>query len=111
MLGVYGTVAYTVARRTFDIGMRMALGAEKGRIMREVSVGAAKLGAWGVVVGVVLSLMMVQLVRSMLVGVGTSDPVSLGGAVGVLMLTVVVAAFVPGWRATRVNPMGALRME
>ncbi len=111
MLGVYGTVAYTVARRTFDIGMRMALGAEKGRIMREVLVGAAKLGAWGVVVGVGLSLMMAQLVKSMLVGVRTSDPVSLGGAVGLLLLTVVVAAFVPGWRATRVDPMVALRME
>jgi predicted permease len=109
MLGVYGTVAYSVAQRTFEIGIRMAFGAEKGSILGTVLAHAAILACCGVAVGLVLSLMMARLVTSMLVGVRPTDPVSLCVASLLLLLTALAAALAPGWRATHVDPMVALR--
>jgi putative ABC transport system permease protein len=111
MLGVYGTMAYSVAQQTFEIGMRMAFGAEKGAILRTVLEHAAKLAGWGIVAGLVLSLMLVRPVMAMLVEVHPMDPMSLGAASLLLLLTALAAAFVPGWKATRVDPMVALRTE
>jgi ABC-type antimicrobial peptide transport system permease subunit len=111
MLGVYGTMAYSVAKRTFEIGIRMAFGAEKGVILRGVLQHAAKLACYGIGVGVALSVMLGRLVANMLVGVQPMDPVSFGAAALLLVLTAVAAAFVPGWKATHVDPMTALRVE
>jgi putative ABC transport system permease protein len=109
MLGVYGTMAYTVAQRTFEIGVRMAFGAERGAILGTVLAHAAKLAGYGIAVGLVLSLLLARLVTSMLAGVRPTDPVSLGMASLLLLLTALVAALAPGWRATHVDPMVALR--
>lgn len=111
MLGVYGTMAYSVAKRTFEIGIRMAFGAEKSAILRGVLEHAAKLACYGIAAGVALSLILTRLVTSMLAGVRPIDPVSLVSAALLLVLTAVTAALVPGWRATRVDPMVALRTE
>jgi predicted permease len=111
MLGVYGTMAYSVAQRTFEFGIRMAFGAEKGAILHTVLEDAAKLACCGIAAGLVLSLLLARLVTSMLVGVGPTDPVSLGLAALLLLLTALAAAFVPGWKATRADPMAALRAE
>ena len=109
MLGVYGTMAYTVAQRTFEIGVRMAFGAERGAILSTVLTHAAKLACYGIAMGLVLSLLLARLVSSMLVGVRPTDPVSLGVASLLLLLTALAAALAPGWRATHVDPMVALR--
>ncbi len=109
MLGVYGTMAYTVAQRTFEIGVRMAFGAERSAILSAVLAHAAKLACYGIAVGLVLSLLLARLVTSMLVGVRPTDPVSLGVASLLLLLTALAAALAPGWRATHVDPMVALR--
>jgi putative ABC transport system permease protein len=109
MLGVYGTMAYTVAQRTFEIGVRMAFGAERGAILGTVLAHAAKLAGYGIAVGLVLSLLLARLVTSMLAGVRPNDPVSLGVASSLLLLTALAAALAPGWRATHVDPMVALR--
>jgi ABC-type antimicrobial peptide transport system permease subunit len=109
MLGVYGTVAYSVAQRTFEIGIRMAFGAEKGSILGTVLAHAAMLACCGIAVGLVLSLVLARLVTSMLVGVRPTDPVSLCVASLLLLLTALAAALAPGWRATHVDPMVALR--
>jgi putative ABC transport system permease protein len=109
MLGVYGTIAYTVAQRTFEIGVRMAFGAGKGAILRNVLAHAARLALIGIVIGVGLSLMLTRLIANMLVGVRPTDPLSLTIAASLLVSTALAAAFAPGWRATRVNPMTALR--
>jgi putative ABC transport system permease protein len=109
MLGVYGTMAYTVSQRTFEIGVRMAFGAERGAILGTVLAHAAKLAGYGIAVGLVLSLLLARLVTSMLAGVRPTDPVSLGVASVLLLLTALAAALAPGWRATRVDPMVALR--
>jgi putative ABC transport system permease protein len=110
-LGVYGTMAYSVTQRTFEIGIRMAFGAEKGSILRTVLKHAAMLAGYGIALGLVLSLSLARMITSMLVGVSPLDPVSLGTAAVVLLLAAVAAAFGPGWKATHVDPMEALRAE
>lgn len=111
VLGVYGTVAYTVTQRTFEIGIRMAFGADRSTILRTVLAHVAKLALWGIAGGMVLSLTLARLVTSMLVGVRPMDPVSLASAASLLFLTALAAALAPGWKATHVDPMAALRTE
>ncbi len=111
MLGVYGTMAYSVAQRTFEIGVRMAFGAEKKAILRMILLHAAKLACWGIVLGLVLSFVLTRLITSMLVGVRAIDPLSLLVATLLLLITAAVAALAPAWRAAQVDPMVALRAE
>jgi putative ABC transport system permease protein len=111
MLGVYGTMAYSVAQRTFEIGLRMAFGAEKATILRGVLQHAVKLTGCGIAMGLVLILTVARLITSMLVGVRPLDPLTLGTASALLLITAMAAAFAPGWKATHVDPMVALRAE
>jgi putative ABC transport system permease protein len=111
MLGVYGTMAYTVAQRTFEIGIRMAFGANRTVILRAILSRAAMLACFGIMAGVALSFMLVRLVTAMLVGVRPMDPVSLGAASLLLLLTAIAAAAAPGWKATHINPLAALRSQ
>jgi len=111
MLGVYGTMAYTVAQRTFEIGLRMAFGANRAVILRGILCHAALLACFGIAAGLVLSLLLARLVTAMLVGVRPMDPVSLGAASLLLLLTAIAAATAPGWKATHVDPLKALRTE
>jgi putative ABC transport system permease protein len=111
MLGVYGTIAYSVAQRTFEIGLRMAFGAQRDVILSSVLRHAARLACYGILAGLVLSLLLTRLVAGMLVGVHPVDPASLAAASGLILLTSLAAALAPGWRATRVEPMKALRAE
>jgi predicted permease len=111
MLGVYGTMAYSVAQRTFEIGVRMAFGAERQAVVRMILWQAARLACYGIALGLVLSLALTRLISSMLVGVSAFDPVSLAAAVALLVVTATMAAVVPAWRAARVDPMAALRAE
>jgi predicted permease len=111
MLGVYGTMAYTVAQRTFEIGIRMAFGANRAVILRAILRHAAILACFGIATGIALSLLLARLVTAMLVGVHPMDPISLVGASLLLLLTAVAAASAPGWKATHINPLAALRTE
>ncbi|HTU33331.1 MAG TPA: ABC transporter permease [Candidatus Acidoferrum sp.] len=110
-LGVYGMMAYSVAQRNFEIGVRMAFGAERGAILGTVIGHAAKLACWGITAGLVLSLTLARLVASMLVGVRPADPISLTSAASLLLLTALGAALIPSWKATRVDPIQTLRAE
>ncbi|HWA93248.1 MAG TPA: ABC transporter permease [Terracidiphilus sp.] len=111
MLGVYGTIEYSVAQRGFEIGIRMAFGADKSAILGGILKHAALLACLGIVLGAGASLMLTRLVTAMLVGVRPIDPISLSGASLLLILTAIVAASAPGWKAAHVNPMEALRAE
>jgi putative ABC transport system permease protein len=111
MLGVYGTVAYSVAQRRFEFGVRMAFGAERGTILRSVLGHATGMACTGILIGAALSVALARLVESMLVGVSPTDPVSLGLVSAVLLITALGAALGPAWSATRVSPMAALRAE
>jgi putative ABC transport system permease protein len=111
MLGVYGTTAYSVAQRTVEIGIRMAFGADRGMILSTILRHAAALACVGIVVGLTLSVLLVRLVASMLVDVHPFDPLSMGAAAALLLLTALAASSAPAWKATHVNPIDALRAE
>jgi putative ABC transport system permease protein len=100
-----------VAQRRVEIGLRMALGADRGQVMRMMIASGMGTIAIGLGVGVVLALWLTRMMSGMLYAVHASDPVALGGAALLLMSAALLAIFIPARRATRVNPMTALRYE
>jgi predicted permease len=110
-IGLYGIMAYTVARRRNEIGVRIALGAEQTRVVRMVLGEVLVIVIAGVVLGVALSAGATRLMASFLYGVRPTDPATLAAAVVVLALVGVSAAALPAWRASRLDPVAALREE
>jgi ABC-type antimicrobial peptide transport system permease subunit len=110
-IGLYGVTAYSVARRTGEIGVRMALGADRGRVMSLVLGGAFKRVAVGLVLGLPLAVGAGYLLSAQLYGVSFWDPVALGVAASSLGLAAFAASLVPAARAAGLAPMRALRME
>lgn len=108
---IYGIMAYTVSQRTNEIGIRLALGAERKQVRGMVLREAGWLAALGVVAGLAVALGLGQLVKSMLYGLKPADPVSFTGAGCLLLAVALVAAWLPALRASRVEPMEALRHE
>ncbi len=110
-VGVYGVLSYSVAERTREIGIRLALGADRGQVQGLVLREAGWLAGVGVVAGLGATLALGSFVRALLFGVRPADPVALAGAAAVLLLLALLAAWVPARRAARVEPMVALRHE
>src|SRR5438067_12075884 len=110
-LGVYGVTAFSVTRRTGEIGIRMALGAQSGKVLRMILGEVAVLVAMGGAAGVPLALGLAGLLRSQLFGVGPRDPAALVSAISVMLAVALAAAWIPARRAARVDPMVALRYE
>jgi predicted permease len=110
-LGIYGVIAHDVARRTREIGLRLAIGARPPDVLRLVFDGAARVALPGALLGAVAALGTGQVLRAFLLGLSPLDPVALGIAAGVLTLVVFAASLVPAARAARVQPMEALRHE
>jgi len=110
-VGLYGVLSYTVSQQTHEIGVRMALGAERRDVLRLMLLHGLKLSAFGLALGLALSLALTRAVRGLLNGVSPTDPVIFGAVSAVLLLAALVATFVPAWRATRVDPLTALRFE
>jgi putative ABC transport system permease protein len=111
MIGLYGTLSYLVNRRQTEFGVRMALGAAAGSILRLVMLDLAAVLAGGLGFGISISLAATWLLQQMLFGLGPRDPLTLLGAAGVLAAVALVAGYLPARRATRVDPMMALRHE
>jgi putative ABC transport system permease protein len=111
VVGVYGTIAYAVRQRTFEIGIRMAFGAQKNAILAGVLKGAARLALIGIAIGIPLSLLLTRSLTAMLAGVAPTDPVSIAFAALILIATALAAALIPGLRAMKVDPMTALRVD
>jgi ABC-type antimicrobial peptide transport system permease subunit len=110
-LGLYGTIAYSVARRTNEIGVRLALGAAPSAIRSMVLKETLSLVAVGVVAGVLLVLPLGSLLSSVLFGVSGRDPRTLVMSSVAVLLVGIAAGAVPAWRASRVNPTSALRAD
>ena len=110
-VGLYGVVAFAVAQRTREIGIRVALGAQSGEVLGLMLRQGMTLAGIGLLVGVPLAAVVAKLVSGLLVGTGAADPLVFVGAAGLLALVTLVASYVPARRASRVDPMLALRSQ
>jgi putative ABC transport system permease protein len=110
-IGIFSVMAYSVSLQTHEIGVRMALGAQRGAVLKMVLRRGSALIGTGIAVGEVVSFVLTHLIQNQLWGVSAHDPVTLGGVVAVLIAVGVAACLVPARRATRVDPMVALRYE
>ena len=110
-VGVYGILAYAVAHRRHEFGIRRALGADAGRVMREILREGLDFGVAGCVAGLVAAIVAAQLLRSQLYAIHPRDPVSYGVAIALILAGAAVACGIPAYRATTISPMDALRTE
>jgi putative ABC transport system permease protein len=110
-VGLYGVIAFFVTRRTQEIGIRMAIGAQRSDVLRLVLGEGLRLAAFGVIIGVIASLATSRLLSSLLFGISANDPITLAGVALVLSLIALAASYIPARRAMRVDPTTALRYE
>jgi ABC-type antimicrobial peptide transport system permease subunit len=108
-LGIYGVISYSVTRQTQEIGIRMALGASQSRVQIDVIQRTLRLALIGIALGIVASLGVSTLIASLLFGTAPTDPVTFIGMVLLLGLVALVAGYIPARRASRIDPMIALR--
>jgi predicted permease len=108
-VGVYGVMAYAVAQRTREIGVRMALGAERSQVLRMVLRQAMTPVVIGIVIGLTGALAISRVVAGLLFGLSTTDPATFGSVVVILLLVALVASAIPAWRASRLDPLLGLR--
>jgi ABC-type antimicrobial peptide transport system permease subunit len=110
-IGLYGVVSYDVARRSRDIGIRLALGAERSAVLTAVLRQTATITAFGLGVGLVAAALASQLVEGFLFELTPRDPITLAVTTGMLALSALLAGYVPARRASRIDPAIALRAE
>jgi ABC-type antimicrobial peptide transport system permease subunit len=110
-IGVYGITAYSMGRRTQEIGVCMALGAQPGDILRSVVRGGMRPVLKGVVIGVLGSLILSRLLRQQLYGIAATDPLSYVMAAAVLTVAALIACYIPARRALRIDPVVAIHTE
>jgi ABC-type antimicrobial peptide transport system permease subunit len=110
-IGIYGVLAFSVASRTGELGVRMSIGARRADILRLVLADGARLASIGLGIGLVGSLVLSQLIKSQLFGIGVVDPLTLVAVVSVLAATALIACWLPARRAAGIDPIEALRHE
>jgi putative ABC transport system permease protein len=110
-IGLYGVMSYTVSQSTRELGLRMALGADASNVLRLVMSRGLLLTTAGIVIGVALALLLTRLLGNLLYHVSPRDPLAFVVAFGAMTLASTAACFLPAWRATRTDPIRALRAE
>jgi predicted permease len=110
-IGIYGVIAYTTRERTHEIGIRLALGAQRRDVLRLVLLQGMQLTIAGLVMGVALALMLTRFLQKILFGVTATDVITYAGVATLLAIVALAACWIPAWRAMRVDPMVALRYQ
>ena len=110
-VGIYGVIAFSVTRRTQEIGIRMSLGAPRNKILRLVLNQGARMAALGVLIGLAASLAITRLISTLLFGISATDPLTFVSVAALLSVVALLASYIPARRATRVDPLVALRYE
>jgi ABC-type antimicrobial peptide transport system permease subunit len=111
LLGISGVMGYTVSQRTNEIGVRMALGAERGAILRMMLVEGARLGAAGIALGTGVSLAASRVLAGVLFGITPTDAPTYAAVIAIMLAVSLLACYLPARRAARVNPLNAIRAE
>ena len=109
MLGIYGVIAYLVAQRTKEIGIRMALGANSQDLLRLIVGKGATLAVVGTGVGLIAALALAKLVEGLLYGVTAYDPIAFGAVIALTLTAVLIASYLPARRALKIAPVDSLR--
>jgi ABC-type antimicrobial peptide transport system permease subunit len=110
-IGIYGVMSYAVSQRTSEIGIRLALGAERADILRLIVGNGVRLAGIGLAIGVVLALALSRTMTSLLFETASADPLTFAAAVALLGSVAVLASFIPAQRAARIAPTEALRYQ
>ncbi|MGB6745045.1 MAG: FtsX-like permease family protein, partial [Terracidiphilus sp.] len=110
-VGLFGVLSYIVAQRTSEIGIRIALGAQRVQVLRLMLADGLRPALLGLILGLAASAVAVRLIRSMLYDTQSLDPAVFASVAGVLLLVAALACMAPAWRASRLDPMQALRTE
>ena len=111
IVGIYGVTTFVTGQRTREIGLRIAVGATTGDVLRLLLKDSLRPVAIGLAAGAVIALLATQLMAGILYGVGARDPLAFGSAIGVLLLSAAAAVFIPARRAARVDPAFVLRQS
>jgi len=111
IIGIYGVISYTVSQRQREIGIRLALGAQRGNVVQMVLRQGANMALLGVAIGVGVALALTRLMASLLFGVTAHDPMTFAAVAALLLFVTLLACYVPARRASKVDPIVALRWE